>query len=175
MKQSALLFTFPTKILVFACLFFSLSFFYFVSSSVKVEAGEVCPGERLVPKDGWLKFEIDKGDSQPYTVDGATQYCYKAGNDNSHGCNGGIFSSIPDGGFGNNGYCALSHWSYYIPGPSLTPVPCNCTPTPSPIPTPEVTPSPVPTPTPSPSCSPSPIPTPTVSPTPVFLPLQPLR
>lgn len=63
--------------------------------------------------NGWTK--IDSNDLSSYPVDGATAYCFKAGSSNSQGCIGGLFDSIPSGGF-NQPYCGLSHWSYYDPG-----------------------------------------------------------
>lgn len=57
---------------------------------------------------GWTK--IDSGDLSIYPVSGATQYCFKAGSDNSIGCEGGIFFSWPQ----PEGTCGLSHWSYFI-------------------------------------------------------------
>lgn len=71
---------------------------------------------------GWVK--IDSDDLSSYPVAGATDYCFKAGSNNSQGCEGGLFGSIPEGGFGNNGICGLSHWSYFMgPTPTLTSVP----------------------------------------------------
>src|SRR3990167_2628175 len=67
---------------------------------------ETCPGG-----GGWTK--IDSDDLSLYPVDGAVEYCFKAGSNNSQGCIGGLFDSIPDGGF-NHPYCGLSHWSYRL-------------------------------------------------------------
>lgn len=79
---------------------------------------------------GWTK--IDSGDLSQYPVDGATQYCFKAG----------LFKTdtIPQDGFGQEGACEaghierceLSHWSYFIPQETPT-----ATPTSSPAPTPD--------------------------------------
>ncbi len=67
-------------------------------------------GEATCPDgDGWTK--IDSDDLSLYPVDGATDYCFKAGSSNSQGCTGGIFDSWPQ----PEGTCGLSHWSYFIP------------------------------------------------------------
>lgn len=129
--------------------------------------------------NGWTK--IDNGVWPPtnptYPVDGATEYCFKAGSDNSRGCNGGIFNSWPQPA----GTCGLSHWAYYVststpsPSPSVEPSPSPSV-EPSPSPSPSVEPSPSPSvepspspsvePSPSPSVEPSPSPSPSVEPTP---------
>ena len=70
------------------------------------------------PQDGgWTK--IDSNNMSLYPVAGATQYCFKAGSDNSQGCNGGIFNSWPLPA----GACGLSHWAYFIPQTTPTVVP----------------------------------------------------
>lgn len=87
--------------------------------SIPVFAGqETCPNG-----NGWTK--IDSGNLSQYPVSGATQYCFKAGQ--------WVVSSIPEGGFGqdgscNNGpgFCDLSHWSYYIPDATEEPI-LGCT------------------------------------------------
>ena len=117
-------------------------------------------GEATCPDgDGWTK--IDSDDLSLYPVDGAADYCFKAGSSNSQGCTGGIFDSWPQ----PEGTCGLSHWSYFIPEEDPTetpPTPTEVTPTETP-PTPtEVTPTPTdgtPTVTETP-------PTPGVTPTP---------
>lgn len=93
---------------------------------------------------GWTK--VDSSDLSAYPVSGATQYCFKAGSDNSQGCTGGLFDAIPEGGFVQP-YCGLSHWAYYIPA-SVSPTP-TATPSATPTPTPgdDVTPTLTPTPT----------------------------
>ncbi|WKZ25524.1 MAG: hypothetical protein QY322_04045 [bacterium] len=65
---------------------------------------ETCPNG-----GGWTK--VDSSDLSQYPVSGATDYCFKAGSDNSRGCTGGLFDSWPQPA----GTCGLSHWSYYIP------------------------------------------------------------
>ena len=42
---------------------------------------------------GWTK--IDSNDLSLYPVDGAVEYCFKAGSSNSKGCVGGIFNEWP--------------------------------------------------------------------------------
>jgi hypothetical protein len=116
-----------------------------------VFAAETCPDG-----GGWTK--IDSGDLSAYPVAGASEYCFKAGQFTS--------SSIPEGGFGQEGscndgiqYCELSHWSYFIEEPTNTPPPPTETPEPTPTDTPE---EPTPTPTDTPE---GPTPTPTDTPT----------
>lgn len=118
---------------------------------------EPIPQETCPQDGGWTK--IDSGDLSLYEVDGATMYCFKAGN--------WISDTYPDGGFGqdgscNNGiqYCDLSHWSYYIPWVS----PTN-TPTPTDIPTSTPTPRVTTTPTATPSATLTPTATSTPTPT----------
>lgn len=119
---------------LFLLLVFVLFFVFQVSAKQ-----ETCPNT----EDGWTK--IDSNDLSLYPVDGATEYCFKAGSDNSNGCTGGLFSSWPQ-----EGACGLSHWSFYIPEPSPsvfptshpTELPLN---TPWPTNTPEHTPTPEPT------------------------------
>lgn len=107
--------------------------------------------------NGWTK--IDSDDLSQYPVASASAYCFKAGSDNSKGCDGGLFDSWPQ----PDGTCGLSHWSYYVapdvsPTPSISPSP---TASQSASPTPSVEPSPSPSPTPTPSVDPSPTPSPT--------------
>ena len=126
---------------------------------------ETCPNGA-----GWTK--IDSPDLSLYPVPGATDYCFKAGSDNSRGCIGGLFDSWPQ----PDGTCGLSHWSYFIgeSDPTSTPVTPTQTPTdeptltptddPSETPEPTLTDEPSPTPTGDPceeQCEPSPTPTPT--------------
>ncbi len=98
-------------------------------------------------------------------VDGAVEYCFKAGSDNSEGCEGGLFDSWPQ----PEGTCGLSHWSYRLgtptqPPPTRTPdpTPPDDTPTPTEVP-PTETPTDVP-PTPTPTDDPRVTPTPTEPP-----------
>ncbi len=134
--------------------------------------GQQCPPSG---EDGWTKIEGSDLSSHP--VDGATDYCFKAGNF--------IVGSIPEGGFGQEGACeaenvqncGLSHWAYRIVPPTSTPPPTN-TPPPTetpPEPTPTDTPEPTPTDTPTPGPSPTPedTPTPGPSPTPTETPTEP--
>jgi hypothetical protein len=96
-----------------------------LDSSVRVEK---CP-----TTEGW--FKIDSGDLSLYPVEGATQYCFKAGPY--------VTYEIPEGGFGQEGACTadhierceLSNWSYFIPPVTPTTV----TPTESETPTPTET------------------------------------
>ena len=131
-------------------------------------AQQTCP-----EGNGWIK--VDSYDWSTYPVAGATQYCFKAGSDNSQGCEGGLFQTWPQ-----EGACGLSHWSYKIGGsPQPTPSP-RPTPTPSPRPTPTPCPTPLQTqriglntgvqPSPSPCIEPTPSPTPNPSPTPEISP-----
>jgi hypothetical protein len=117
---------------------------------------------------GWTK--IDSNDISGYPVDGATDYCFKAGSDRSKGCDGGIFTfwPLPDGA------CGLSHWAYFIPSgsPSPSPTPTNePSPTETPKPTPtdqpngDSTPTPTPTDKPGGGTNPTPTEQPTPSPT----------
>ena len=78
------------------------------TASPPLTGQETCPDS-----DGWTK--IDSGDLSLYPVEGADEYCFKAGSDQSEGCIGGLFDAIPEGGFGNGDYCGLSHWSYHMP------------------------------------------------------------
>ena len=88
---------------------------------------DTCPDS-----NGWVK--INSNDMSLYPVDGAVEYCFKAGSDQSQGCVGGIFSEwpLPDDA------CGLSHWAYKLgdPEPTQTPqIPTSTwTPTPQ-IPT----------------------------------------
>ena len=116
--------------------------------------------QETCPQTGeWTK--IDSNDLSLYPVPGATEYCFKAGSDNSQGCIGGLFDSWPQ----PNGTCGLSHWSYRIPTPEPTSVPPTPTPTGSP---PDPTPEPSTTPPDEPSETPEPTETPeeTQEPTP---------
>lgn len=120
--------------------------------SVGASRANVCPDG-----EGWTK--IDSDDLSSYPVKGATAYCFKAGSENSQGCEGGLFREWPQG----DDACGLSHWSYFIPEQSPSP-----TPTEEPTPTPTATPTsePTPTPTESPTTTPTESPTPTPSSTP---------
>ena len=110
--------------------------------------------------DGWTK--IDSNDLSTYPVEGAVDYCFKFGSPSSEGCTGGISSVWPPD---VENYCGLSHWSYLLGTPTLTPTPRV---SPTPTPTPQVTPTPTPTINPSPTPTPHPTPTekPVLSPTP---------
>lgn len=76
-----------------------------------VGAAETCPDG-----GGWTK--INSGDLSLYPVDGATQYCFKAGTE--------LFRTIEDWRASEKD---LSHWSYFFP--EATPIPIttqvNCT------------------------------------------------
>ncbi len=193
MKQSALFFTFPMKILIFALLFFSFSLLYFVTSSVKatVSTPSASNSSSSVCPRGDVKVEID-GSKVEYTNNNATfitfntrtlswtvadgykidSICIKIGK-------GGVdeFLLYPNASSGtftlNPEQHDISHAVLYTsripPFPTLTPVPCNCSPTPSPrvSPYPSPIPSPIPSPTPTetPVASPQPSPQPSPSPT----------
>lgn len=116
-------------------------------------------GQDTCPQsEGWTK--IDSDDLSLYPVDGATEYCFKAGSSNSQGCEGGLFESWPQ----PEGTCGLSHWAYFIPEPeeTATPIPTD-EPTPTETPVDDPTPTPTdefdPTPTPTEESLPSPTPT----------------
>ncbi len=124
--------------------------------------------------DGWTK--IDSGDLSQYPVNGADGYCFKAGPYTA--------SSIPAGGFGQEGscndgvqYCDLSHWSYHVgvqptgtSVPTNTPPPSTLTETPTSTQEPTNTPGPTRTPratsTPESTRTPPPGSTPTYTATP---------
>lgn len=79
-----------------------------------VGAVDTCPDG-----GGWTK--IDSGDLSLYPVDGATEYCFKAGTE--------TYSTIE--AFRRSGK-DLSHWSYFVPEPTEIPptrVPPTATPT----------------------------------------------
>src|SRR3990167_2429091 len=63
-----------------------------------------------------------------FPVDGAVEYCFKGGNENSD-CEPYLGPEIPEG----DHVCDLSHWSYRLGDPTNEP-------TPTPEPTPEPTP-----------------------------------
>jgi hypothetical protein len=108
-----------------------------------VVPGLVLAGEEVCPDSGgWIK--IDSSDLSLYPVDGAVEYCFKAGSSQSQGCEGGIFDSWPQ----PEGTCGLSHWSYLLGDPTATPTDVPPTATPDPTPTdvpPTATPDPTPT------------------------------
>ena len=107
--------------------------------------------------NGWVK--IDSNDMSLYPVEGACAYCFKAGSDNSQGCEGGIYDSWP---LPENA-CGLSHWSYKLCDPTATPTIVENTPTSTntqePSPTFTVSPT-VETPTPTETLSAESTPTP---------------
>lgn len=121
-------------------------------------------GQEVCPEDGaWSEHR----DPPFHEVEGAVEYCFKAGSENSEGCEGGIFDSWPL----PEGACGLSHWSYRLADPTNTPVPTATptdteTPVPTDTPTPTEGPSPTPTDTPEPTATPTegPSPTPTATP-----------
>lgn len=152
-KTTSLVFSF------FVCVFTFLSAMLLLDkkTTFTVEAADQSTCEHT---NGWTK--IEGNDLSSYPVDNATQYCFKAGSDNSQGCTGGLFSSIPTGGFVQP-YCGLSHWAYFVPeGEDLEDPGEEETPTeePSPTPTNEPEASPTPTPSPTPEASSTPTPTP---------------
>ncbi len=101
---------------------------------------------------GWTK--IDSGDLSAYPVSGATEYCFKAGTE-VYDDRESWKSSGKD----------LSHWSYFIPQRTATPVPTPV-PTATPTLTPEPTDTPAPTNTPDPTSTPGPTRTPGATTTP---------
>lgn len=118
----------------------------------------VLAGEEVCPDGGgWIK--IDSSDLSLYPVDGAVEYCFKAGSSQSQGCEGGIFDSWPQ----PEGTCGLSHWSYRLGDPTATPTDVPPTATPTDVP-PTATPTDVP-----PTATPDPTPT-DVKPTPSITP-----
>ena len=84
------------------------------ANSTNANGQETCP-----EGDGWVKVNSD--DLSLYPVEGATEYCFKAGSDNSQGCDGGLFSSWPQ----SEGTCGLRHWSYFVPEEEPTPTPAD--------------------------------------------------
>ncbi len=122
------------KTIALAILIISLILAFIILSPLIRAAQSTCPQD-----GGWTK--IDSDDLSLYPVTGATQYCFKAGSDNSQGCTGGIFTSWPQPA----GTCGLSHWSYFIPQitptPEITPGDADVTPTVD-IPSPSITNSP---------------------------------
>lgn len=128
-------------------------------------------GQDTCPDDnGWVK--INSGNLSSYPVDGAADYCFKAGSSNSQGCTGGLFDTIPPGGFDNNGYCGLSHWSYKLSDPTNTPEPTSTSeptatrgPTNTPDPTPDIRITATPTDEVAPTNTPEPTATPKQAPT----------
>lgn len=117
---------------------------------------------------GWVK--VDSSDMSLYPVEGATEYCFKAGSSHSHGCEGGLFEEWPL----PEGACGLSHWSYFIPEATATPTEtptdeptATFTPTSTETFTPTATETPTePTPTETPEATPTDTPTPTLTSTP---------
>ena len=75
--------------------------------------------EQSTCPDGGEWTKIDSDDLSEYPVPDATEYCFKAGSDNSQGCIGGLFDSWPQ----PDGTCGLSHWSYRINEPIPEPDP----------------------------------------------------
>ncbi len=111
-------------------------------------ASQTCPDG-----GGWTK--IDSGDLSRYPVDGATEYCFKAGTE-VYDDRESWKSSGKD----------LSHWSYFIPQRTSTPVPTTeATKTPTSTPEPTGTPDPTNTPVP-PTETPRPTNTPGTTSTP---------
>lgn len=134
-------------------LYVAIALLIILPGSLKAQGQETCP-----QTGGWTK--IDSNDLSLYPVQGATAYCFKAGSDNSQGCTGGLFDSIPENGFGATTgdikYCGLSHWSYFVPSTTPSPEPSN-----SPSPTASSTPEVTSTPTTQASSTPEPTQTPT--------------
>ncbi len=97
-----------------------------------VFAAQTCPDG-----GGWTK--IDSGNLNQYPVSGATEYCFKAGTE--------VYDDLES--WQSSGK-DLSHWSYYLPERTSTPVPTP-EPTETPIPTQEPTNTPAPTDTPEPT------------------------
>ncbi len=144
----------------------ALALFAFAATPAQATGQDTCPDG-----NGWTK--INSGDLSQYPVEGADEYCFKAGN--------WVIDYIPEGGFGQEGscndgpqYCELSHWAYHMPEATATPVPPTDTPvppteTPTEPPPTETPPGPTETPTEGPSPTPTdtpeePEPTPTKTP-----------
>ncbi len=90
-----------------------------------ISAAQTCPDG-----GGWTK--IDSGNLSSYPVNGATEYCFKAGTD--------VYDDLESWKSGGKD---LSHWSYFIPEYTATPVPTpEATATPTPTQEPTVTPGP---------------------------------
>lgn len=82
-------------------------------AALSLTAGPVLANGVCADGNGWTK--IDSDDLSLHPVEGATEYCFKAGSWEP-------VSSIPEGGFGQEGscnegiqFCELSHWAYFIP------------------------------------------------------------
>ncbi len=104
-------------------------------ATFSVFAAQTCPDG-----GGWTK--IDSGDLSAYPVSGATEYCFKAGTE-VYDDRESWKSSGKD----------LSHWSYFIPQRTATPLPTT-EPTETPTSTQEPTNTPGPTDTPEPTRTP---------------------
>jgi len=136
-----------------------------VSNAAYANGQETCPQD-----GGWTK--IDSDDLSLYPVDGATDYCFKFGSNNSRGCDGGLSSTWPPDPEDFPNPCGLSHWSYFVEEkdePTATPTPTDA---PQPTPTPTDEGQPTPTPTDEDcggECDPTEVPTPTPTDTPPTL------
>lgn len=98
--RSKFIFSVPTVLMLVVVMF--------ALTAGTVSAAETCP-------DGGEWTKVNSDDLSQHPVPGATQYCFKAGSWDT-------VSSIPAGGFGQEGPCSehisqcdLSHWSYFIP------------------------------------------------------------
>ena len=148
---------------VLALLLAGIGILYSRANQVVSAQADTCP-------DGGAWTKIDSDDLSLYPVEGAVEYCFKAGPY--------LFDEIPPGGFGQDGPCSeenpqncgLSHWAYRMGEPSPTPTDPPEDPSPTPTDPPE-DPTPTPTdppedPTPTPTDTPEdPTPTPTDPPT----------
>ena len=119
----------------------------FVSAGINFVVSEpTCP-------DGGEWTKINSNDLSLYPVDGAVEYCFKAGSSNSQGCVGGLFDEWPPD---VENYCGLSHWAYRIGDPTETPeLPTNTPELPTATNTPEDTPTSTATFTQEPSATPT--------------------
>lgn len=158
-------------VLVFIIVLFVAAFFAVTgATSIDDPRPKTCP-------DGGEWVKVNSGDLSQYPVEGAVEYCFKAGSWDT-------IDYIPEGGFGQEGscsegiqYCGLSHWAYRLddatPTPSDTPTDTN-TPEPSPTftQTPESTATFTQTPTNTSPVTDTPTPTPTDTPHPTITPTK---
>ena len=104
-------------LVILTLLFGAIGIFYskateevvFAEAEIELDV-EICQADTCPDGNGWTK--IDSDDLSLYPVEGAEEYCFKAGPF--------ILDYIPEGGFGQDGpcnednpqNCELSHWAY---------------------------------------------------------------